>query len=164
MSMKGFTDSETYGQGYKEHLLKQYIMYVEMADKVSQRRMEANSFFLAVNTLLITYLTNWNSKEYDSTLPCLVAGLAGISICCAWLYILGSYKKLNTKKFEVIHMMEEELPFSAYVIEWEKLGEGRNHKLYWPLSRIEVILPIVFGMMHLLLLLYFICSFHPFGL
>ena len=40
---------EKYGEKYKEHLLEQYKLYVEMADRISGRRQTANSFFLSIN-------------------------------------------------------------------------------------------------------------------
>ncbi len=48
------TKSESYGSKYKDDLFEQYKLYVEMADRVSERRSTANNFFLAANTLLIS--------------------------------------------------------------------------------------------------------------
>jgi hypothetical protein len=39
---------------YKIHILEQYKIYVEMADRISSRRNLANVFFLTINTTLIT--------------------------------------------------------------------------------------------------------------
>ena len=47
-------EEKNYGKDYKQHLLEQYKLYVEMADEVSSRRSKANNFFLSVNTLLVT--------------------------------------------------------------------------------------------------------------
>ena len=38
---------------YDEIVLEQYSLYVEMADRISARRHSANSYFLAVNSLLV---------------------------------------------------------------------------------------------------------------
>src|SRR5262245_9792406 len=38
---------------FQNHLLEQYKLYVEMADRISQRRGTANTFFLTVNTAII---------------------------------------------------------------------------------------------------------------
>jgi hypothetical protein len=35
------------------HLLEQYKLYIEMADRISSRRQSANSFFLSLNTTLV---------------------------------------------------------------------------------------------------------------
>ena len=43
---------DTYGAEYQNHVFEQYRLYVEMADRVSARRMLANSFFVGVHTTL----------------------------------------------------------------------------------------------------------------
>ena len=45
---------EDYGPKYSEQLMEQYKLYVETADRVSERRSTANTFFLTANTLLIS--------------------------------------------------------------------------------------------------------------
>ena len=42
---------------YKDHVLEQYKLYVEMADRISARRSTANTFFLTLNTLLVGALS-----------------------------------------------------------------------------------------------------------
>jgi len=46
---EGFTDEEV---SYDVALLEQYKLYVELADRVSQRRGTANTFFLSINSLV----------------------------------------------------------------------------------------------------------------
>ncbi len=41
---------------YQAHLLEQYKVYVGMADKISDRRQTANSYFLAVNSGLLAFV------------------------------------------------------------------------------------------------------------
>ena len=55
---------EEYGENYKAHLLEQYKLYVEMADRISARRQTANSFFLSINTAIIALISylNFGSK------------------------------------------------------------------------------------------------------
>lgn len=48
---------EAYGSEFEKHLFEQYKLYVEMADRISARRMLANSFFVGVHTALITAFT-----------------------------------------------------------------------------------------------------------
>ena len=38
-------------------LLEQYKLYVEMADRISQRRQSANNYFLSVNILLFSIMS-----------------------------------------------------------------------------------------------------------
>ncbi len=44
---------ENYGGEFNQHLFEQYKLYVKMADRISARRMLANSFFVGVHTALI---------------------------------------------------------------------------------------------------------------
>ena len=41
---------------YQSAIMEQYRLYVEMADRVSQRRALANSFFLTLNTAIFALI------------------------------------------------------------------------------------------------------------
>lgn len=47
---------ENYGAEYKAHLFEQYKLYIESAEKISDRRQSANNYFIAINTALISLL------------------------------------------------------------------------------------------------------------
>jgi len=49
-------DKGQYGDQYNEHLLEQYKIYVNSAEKNSEQRLKANEFFLAVNTAIVALL------------------------------------------------------------------------------------------------------------
>ena len=40
-----------YGQQYKDHLFSQYQHYIESAEKISDRRQNANNYFITINTV-----------------------------------------------------------------------------------------------------------------
>lgn len=48
--------SDEYGPSYRDHSLEIYKSYLEMTDRISERRQKTNAFFLAVNTALIALL------------------------------------------------------------------------------------------------------------
>lgn len=146
---------EEYGMSYKEHILEMYKLYVEMADRVSQRRMSTNNFFVSANTLLFAAFTLLN--KWDKNTLVLVA-IIGIVLSGAWYYFLKSYRFLNSGKFKVVQELEKLLPVSPYAFEWEKLGKGKIKKLYWPLSHLETILPFLFGMVYLTMLVYIVVT------
>lgn len=59
---------EQYGEHFKEHYLDIYKMYVGLADKISERRQSANSFFLSINTAivgLVGYFQSSSSKTIE---------------------------------------------------------------------------------------------------
>lgn len=65
--MKMNYTEEEYGTDYKHHILEQYKLYVEMSDRVSQRRASLNVFFISVNTFLITVVTFYNIPKTVDT-------------------------------------------------------------------------------------------------
>ena len=139
-----------YGEAYQAHLLEQYKLFVESADRISQRRQQANSFFLTINTALLAVLGGILSRGGQSLgqwwfLPVAAVGLV---LCYAWYRLVLSYKGLNAGKFEVIHAIEEKLPLSLFDAEWRQVGEGRDPKKYKPFSEIETWIPWIFAALY----------------
>jgi hypothetical protein len=132
---------------YQAAVLEQYKIYVEMADRVSQRRGLANTFFLTVNTAVFTvigvFLKDFSHVQVWWLIFPLIAILGQ---CFAWFYLVLSYRLLNTAKYEVVGALEERLPASPYWrAERAVLGAGKDPKKFWPLSHIEKWIPILFG-------------------
>ena len=137
---------ERYGDKYAEHLFEQYKIYIESAEKISDRRQKTNEFFLGLNTALVALLgfiaTKINSGQFFYAI--LVASISGVVICYFWYRIILSYKGLNSGKFKIIHLIEKKLPLVLYETEWEILERGENKKIYWPFTHIENKIPWVF--------------------
>jgi hypothetical protein len=142
---------EEYGQKYNDHVLEMYKLYVTMADNVSSRRQSANSFFLTVNTALVAI---WGSAKHfigEEALSVIwLLAICGIVLCFAWYRLVRSYKDLNSAKFKVIHLIEQQLPLSPYDAEWESVGRGKNKKIYLPFTYIEIFVPWIFIFIHAL--------------
>jgi hypothetical protein len=137
----------------KDHVLEQYKLYVEMADRISARRQTANSFFLSINTAIIALIGYINfGSETKASFYWLVS-LAGMILCFIWYRLVRSYKDLNSAKFKVIHEIEQKLPCAPYDLEWEKAGRGKDPKLYLPFTHIEIFVPWVFFVIHVFVLL-----------
>ena len=135
---------EEYGSDYQAHLLEQYKLYVEMADRISSRRQSTNSFFVSINTAIIALLSYTNIEYTNGSSFYFLVPLAGVGLCFMWYKLLCSYKNLNAAKFEVIHEMEAKLPIAPYDSEWKKVENGSNSKLYLPFTHIEFYIPWVF--------------------
>jgi hypothetical protein len=134
---------------YQAHLLEQYKLYVEMADRVSQRRLTANSYFLSINSALLAFVGYIMSKPLNDVSAYLwLVGGAGIVLSLLWFAIITSYRDLNTAKFKILHEVEKRLPLSLYAAEWNLMGRGEVPKLYRPLSHIERWVPWVFIALH----------------
>ena len=151
--------SNEYGSDYKANLFEQYKLYVDGAEKISDRRQHANNYFITINTALISLMgLSFQIKLFEN-LAWIKSILAfvGIIICVIFWFLIRSYKQLNTGKFAVIHEIEKHLPLALYKYEWEILGEGKDNKKYYPFSHIELLIPWVFGIIYVLLGLYFLC-------
>ncbi len=79
--------------------------------------------------------------------------ILGILVCAVWWSNVSSFQQLNRAKFQVIHELEQRLPFPCYDKEWELLGQGADRRKYLQLTRIEKALPLVLTIPCLLLLL-----------
>ncbi len=139
-------------------ILEQYILAVEMADRVSTRRGQANQFYLTLQSVLlggpalVGAANGSNTLEPSMTfLLCVVGTVVG----CVWFLQLRSYRDLNRAKFTVIGRMEsryfEVQPFNE---EWVALQEdsiagwrGR----YTELGLVERIVPLVFIVINVIL-------------
>ena len=85
--------------------------------------------------------------------------LVGLIICVIFWVLLRSYKQLNTGKFKVIHEIEQRLPLALYNYEWKILEEGRNKKVYYPFSHVELLIPWVFGFIYIMSgIIFFVCD------
>ena len=142
-----------YGDLYRQHLFDQYRLVVEMADRLSARRMQANTFFLAVNTGLLTVLANLVKDGLISGIAGALPLIAMLVLCYGWWRIVGSYRQLSSGKHAVILALETLLPAAPYGAEWAVLGEGRDPRRYLPLTRVETWVPRLFALLYLLLLL-----------
>lgn len=144
----GYSESRELSQ---THILEQYKLYVEMVDRISARRNLTNVFFLTLNTTIISALGIFLQNKVEITPKWLIfiPALAILTQCAAWWWLICSYRKLNSAKFEIINQLEEKLPSTPYASEWKELGEGKDIKKYLPLTYIENIVPILFGIVYI---------------
>jgi len=140
-------EEKDYGQQYKDHLFSQYQLYIDSAEKISDRRQNANNYFITINTVLISFFGILFQTKLLENIPWIksLVSLVGIIICVVFWFLLRSYKQINTGKFKVIHEIEQKLPLGLYDYEWKLLEEGKNNKVYFPFSHIEMIITWVFG-------------------
>lgn len=132
---------------HQSAILEQYRLYVEMADRVSQRRGLANTFFLTLNTAIFALVAVfWNGQLKTDEWWLIFALVAVVGQCAAWFYIVRSYRLLNAVKYQVVGALEQRLPASPFWrAEWKLLGAGKEPRKYWPLSHIEKWIPILFA-------------------
>jgi hypothetical protein len=129
-------------------LLDQYKLYVEMTDRISQRRQTANSYFLLLCTGLATSFSFFASYGTSTPVWAVLICFSGMVVSYTWHRSIRSYKDINRGKFLIIHQIEQCLPARPYVAEWDVLGKGVDRKLYLPFTHIEQKVPWVFGFLY----------------
>jgi len=148
---------EEYGKKFEEHLLEQYKLYVEIADRVSGRRAQTNRFFISLLSGLLALLSIVVDREIFcnfQTIVFMTVALLGLALCALWYINIRSYGQLNSGKFKVIHEIEQHLPYPCYDKEWEILGEGKKSKKYLQLTRVEQYVPFILAIPYILLFIY----------
>lgn len=140
---------ESYGESFKADLFEQYKLYVESAEKISERRVAANNYLLTVNAFLVTLYGLVAASRFNTFWTILVP-VAGFLVALTWHRIITSYRDLNTVKFKVIHELEKHMPAALYDYEWQEAEEGRG-EAYHPLSHLERWVPIIFMVLYVVL-------------
>jgi hypothetical protein len=138
-----------------------FELYYNSIERNSDKRQNANSFFLTLNTgvlAIIGFLFNKDTVP-DLRMLYLLLPFAGILSSVFWLKLVHSYSQLNRGKFIVLNTIEKVLSIAPFTTEWEILGRGDNKKKYHPLTKTEKCIPILFICLYCLLSLYLIFLF-----
>jgi len=141
----------------KQELLEIYKLHVEMADRVSNRRLQTNRFYIALSSGLLALLSVIISKDifigYGKAIL-ISAAVLGILLCVAWVINIHSYKQLNSGKFDAILDLEQKLSYAFYTKEWELLKKGQEAKTYFQLTDVEKFIPLLMMLPYILLLIF----------
>lgn len=125
-----------------------------MADKISERRSTANTFFLTANTAILSTLgvvaSIFPTQLVGGGVLAFFALITPVVLCYSWLRIIESYQQLNSGKFKIIHEIETRLPLAVYKAEWNALGRGEDPQEYRPLTDVERWVPIAFMVLYLI--------------
>ena len=149
-------EEKTYGKRFNEHLLEQYKLYVEVADKNSDRRSTSNVFYLTLISALITIIGVLS--QVDKPVGNIyfwwvaVASFSGIVFCLLWNTSIKCYRQLSEAKFKVINEIEKRLPVAVFAKEWDYLNQGTQKTKYPQLTLVERWIPLTFLVLFLSLL------------
>jgi hypothetical protein len=126
-----------------------------MTDRVSNRRIEINKFYISLLSGLLVLLSLVSIPTELQNGVLVAVSLLSIGLCFLWIINIRSYKELNALKFKVIEEMEQRLPFRCYTREWEILKRGESdQKGYFRLTRIEQYVPLLLLLPYLVILIY----------
>ena len=108
----------------KDPTLALFELYLTTAEKVSDRRAQANAWMLSVNSAIVAlygYLQADKSvvSAGQRTIWLWAIPAAGVIVCVAWAVLLTSYRKLNRAKFAVLQELEVDLPLQPFKRERE---------------------------------------------
>ena len=115
-----------------EHSLEQYKIYLDMIERVSDRRMRTHNFFITIVAAIVSLLTVVISSDTLSSnrgFILLFLYVFMMGLCKIWIDSLDSFAKLNSAKFKVIFEIEKELPHKCLIYEWELLERDGNYLL-----------------------------------
>ena len=150
-------------EDYGSLLIEQYKIYIEMMDRVTSRRGQANAFYISVLSgilVILSFPVNENLLIESSNVLFVCISLLGLVLCLMWYVNLQSYKQLNRLKFQVIYELEQDLPFPMYQREWDILVNEKNSSGYYRLTAIEKYIPLVLAVPYLILLILSIASLY----
>ncbi|PIP86738.1 hypothetical protein COV42_00730 [Candidatus Campbellbacteria bacterium CG11_big_fil_rev_8_21_14_0_20_44_21] len=147
--------SASYGPKFRDHYLKQYQIYVNSIGHTSDARQKFNSYFLTLNTLLLTAL----GFSFSQEVPFIQNGgqvaipFIGIMICFIWWAIVFSYKQRSIVKQKIINYVEENLPLSLYGVEWEIL-KTKHQGFKYHFFRISLLIPWAFILLYVFIIIF----------
>lgn len=119
---------------------EQYKMFVESAEKNSEKRINQNNLYLTINILFISYIL---TKDIELKFLVLLSSI-GIITCIIWYLTIGNYSKRNKVKYDIINEMETEFGF-LYKEEWKRIS------ILTPLSKYEQAISIIFLLIYILI-------------
>lgn len=127
----------------KEIILEQYKIAIDGANKISERRWAMNNLLITLNWWILTFL--WVFK--DDYKMILIGCIFWFFVSVIWALKIKSYKEINKAKFEVINLIERNLPIKLYEEEWRIFKKANN----WSITEHEVWIPVI-------LVIIYICT------
>lgn len=123
-----------------QNLLIQYKLYVQMADKINQRREGANRFYVTIITspgLLLLIATQINPNANLPIFMPIFIGIIGIMMSLFWYASIKSHKEVINIKMNIIRDVEKCLPHQGFTTEYHEL----NCNVHAQITRAEMAIP-----------------------
>jgi hypothetical protein len=93
-----------------------YKVMADSAEKTSDRRQEANKFFISMNLGIAAADAFLVDNGRVNLVP--LASFLGILICILWALTLWYYRDLNAAKYKILARFEKEHGVQGYDHEW----------------------------------------------
>lgn len=124
----------------KEYRFEQYKIFVESAEKNSEKRVTQNNIYLTINLAFLSYIL----FQKPNLVETIITSFVGLIICLVWLLTIINFCKRNKVKFDIINEMEEGFG-NLYKEEWKRIS------ILTPLSTYEKFLAIIFMMVYIII-------------
>jgi uncharacterized membrane protein len=124
----------------KEYKFEQYKIFVESAERNSEKRVTQNNIYLTINLAFLSYVLS----QKPNLIETIITSFVGLIICIVWLLTIINFCKRNKVKFDIINEMEEEFG-NLYKEEWKRIS------ILTPLSTYEKFLAIIFMMVYIII-------------
>lgn len=143
-----------YGPLYREHYFAQYRQFAESVGYNSELKLKINTYFVTINTALITAIGLSISRPLFSPLIWHdLIPFAGILVSVIWWGVTYSYKQRSVAKLRILHCLEEKLPLALYKTEWQLMDENHATPIKKFFFRIDLFIPWVFVISYLLFII-----------
>ena len=131
-----------------------FELYLGTAEKVSDRRANANSWMLSVNSAIVALYGYLQADKLavnagQKAIWLLIIPGAGVFVCVAWAALLESYRQLNRAKFEVLQMLESAFPVQPFTCEQNAYRRHRRRGL----ATVERSVPACFFLLYVAILI-----------
>lgn len=114
--------------------IEQYKMFVESAERNSEKRINQNNIYLTFSLALFSFISITELEK----LPFYILCILGIIISVIWFFTIDNYSKRNKVKFDIINEYEKQNGLNWFVEEQKRILVLTN------LSFLEKLLPIAF--------------------
>ena len=153
-----------------EVMIKQYEMFVETSEELVRRKQTVNSFYITLNSLIISvvlaafsFAQNFSllglQIKYSTLIICLLS-VVGAIVCVSWHSLIQSYADLNGSKMKIISYIETQLAYNLYHTEWQLVSQKKGNKKYKSFSAKEKLIAKLFlGLYAILFLTGLLFSF-----
>ena len=117
----------------EEEKFEQYKLFIESAEKNSDKRITQNNIYLTINLAFTSYI----STQVLDLKHNIIMTIIGILICIVWLCTINNYAKRNKVKFEIINESEYG---TLYKEEWKRISILTSLTTYEKISSIIFII------------------------
>lgn len=117
----------------EENESEKYKVFIDSAEKNSDKRINQNNIYLTINLAFISYI----STHIVDIRQNIIMTIIGILICLVWFCTINNYAKRNKVKFDIIN--ESEFG-SLYKEEWKRVSILTSLTTYEKISSIIFII------------------------